>query len=83
VALTLGADGNRNRMTSLEGSLCGPAELCFCRLVVFGPARGCLRIAVVYRPFGHVAGTPWVLCRDVARRTSHDDLAMTDDRHVG
>jgi hypothetical protein len=51
--------------------------------MVFGPARGWPWIAAVDRPFGHVAGTPWVLYRDVARRTSHDDLAMTDDRHVG
>lgn len=49
---------------------------------MLGPARGWLWIAAVYRPFGHVAGTPQVLW-GVACRTGHDDLVMTDDRQVG
>jgi Family of unknown function (DUF6082) len=51
--------------------------------MVFGPARELLWIATVYRPFGHVAGTPQVLCRSVACRTGHDNSTMTVDRNVG
>ena len=76
-------EGNRTRMTSLEGFGCGAAELCFCRSMVFGPAGEWLWIAAVDLPFGHEAGTPQVLWRGVARPTGHDDLAMSDDRHVG
>lgn len=58
------------RMTSLEGFGCGAAELRFCRSMVFGPAREWPWIAAVYRPFGHAAGTPQVLCRGVGCRMS-------------
>ena len=60
-------------MTSLEGFGCGAAELCCCRSMVSGPAREWPWIAAVYRPIGHVAGTPQVVW-GVACRTGHDDL---------
>jgi hypothetical protein len=69
--------------TRLEGAGCGTAELSSRRSVAFGPAREWLWIAAVYRAFGHLAAMGRVLCRSVACRTEHDDLAMSEGGHVG
>jgi hypothetical protein len=51
-------DGNRTRMTSLEGSGCSDVQLRFRRLAACLLARECPWITLVHRPVGHITGTP-------------------------
>ncbi len=51
-------DGNRTRMTSLEGFGYRGAELRLGRSAACWPVRECPRVPVICRPIGHATGTP-------------------------